>query len=242
MLFLNQFEFFLIQISLIIILILSILFYKIKQKQIGKSGMFYSLLSIVLISLTRPDFNFLIYFIFISEIFFLIFFSKILKKIQENNFFKPKKISKKSVFFSFFQHFIFIIVISVIVFIATVSIHESGHFFSSKMNNCEYQRIIFQKNLPDTQIICSENQNINIIILSGIFSPFVLSALLLISGGKIIREIALMMIGFNLLLSYKDYIDLNFSIPVSLFLAFSGVFVLTASLILFTKLRTSEIS
>jgi len=127
------------------------------------------------------------------------------------------------------------------VFIGVLAIHEGGHFFISKLApDCELQRIVYEGNLPHTEILCNNYTNTNKIIFGGIFLPIIISLLLFFGGGTFMKEISLLIIGFDILVSYKDFLDLGFSQNISTFFSiFGGVIILLAIGIL-AKSRTTE--
>ncbi|MCX6750027.1 MAG: hypothetical protein NTZ83_01065 [Candidatus Pacearchaeota archaeon] len=112
----------------------------------------------------------------------------------------------------------------------------------SKLNpNCELERIVYEGNLPHTEILCNDSVNsMNKIIFGGIFLPVIVALLLFFGGGTFMKEISLLIIGFDILISYKDFIDLGFSQNISTFFSiFGGVIILLAIGIL-AKSRTTE--
>ncbi|MBW6442808.1 M50 family metallopeptidase [Patescibacteria group bacterium] len=133
-------------------------------------------------------------------------FSSLKRKIKKKNH------SPESWTSHFFKIFIFVVLISGFIFISTVGLHEFGHVLSAKYYNCEYKTILFEEDsYPYTEIFCPNSEFKKFIIWAGPLLPSLLAISLFIIGGKFIREIALMMLGFNLLTTYKDLLDLGFS-------------------------------
>lgn len=177
--------------------------------------------------------------ILISSALFLIFiiqFIKILKSRITKKFHLSK--SPESPVVHFLKHFIFIIIITNFIFIGTVSVHELGHLAASAQSNCEEARIVYElKGLPHTEITCADLKNKNFWILSGIALPFVVAAFLFFGGGKFMKEIAVQIIGFNLIISYLDIKSLNISEALAVFAFVVGVNIVAFSLVFLAKSR-----
>jgi hypothetical protein len=174
---------------------------------------------------------------------FLFFFFIDLKNIPLSIFERRTlKFKPNNYFFDFLRYFVFIIILTNFIFIGTIAIHEGGHFLLSKLNpNCDLERIVYEGGLPHTEIICNNSVNsTNIIIFGGILLPILIALLFFFGGGTFMKEISLLIIGFDILMSYKDFLDLGFSQNISGFFSiFGGAIVLFAIAIL-AKSRTTE--
>lgn len=167
---------------------------------------------------------------------FIIPFLRLLKLQIKRKFAIPKK--PESPLVHFLKHFLFIIIITNFVFIGTVSIHEFGHLVSSSQSNCEETKIVYElEGLPHTKIKCADTSQKNIWILGGILPPFIIALFLFFSGGKFIKELALQMTGFNLIISYLDIISLEISKALAIFSIIAGILMVASSLVLLAKSR-----
>jgi hypothetical protein len=173
---------------------------------------------------------------------FIFFFLLDIRNIQVFSIEKKGRIKKSYYFFDFLRYFIFIIILTNFIFVGVLAVHEIGHFAISKLSpNCELERIVYEGNLPHTEILCKNSpESMNKIIFGGIFLPIIIAFLFFIGGGTFMKEISLLIFGFNLLISYKDFMDLGFSQGISTFFSiFGGVIVILAIGIL-AKSRTTE--
>jgi hypothetical protein len=180
-------------------------------------------------------------FTFISSTTFLIFLIYFLNhlKIHPPQITKnPEK--KENYFLTFVKYFIFIIILTNFVFIGTIGIHEFGHFSVSKLYDCEYRHIVIQEQTAFTELLCQNLPTNFYVLLGGILLPFFVAFLLFISGGKFIKEIAILMTGFNLLASYKDLSDLGLSDNIILTSIILGILTLILGIALLAKSKTEE--
>jgi len=212
-------------------------------KKVGYFGIFYSSLSLIfqIFSLFRAGSLYM--FSFFSMIIFLILvfiFVRDLKKSPPVFRTHIKKYEKKPYALTFLRYFVFILVLTNFVFIATITLHELGHFTLSKFYDCQYRRIVYEENLPHTEILCKDLFNSSMIILGGIFLPFLLAIFLFIVGGKFLKEIAFLILGFNLIASNKDFLDLGMSDNLVVATIIFGALLLIAGIIMLAKSRTEE--
>ncbi|MGY4884303.1 MAG: hypothetical protein ACP5NZ_01865 [Nanobdellota archaeon] len=123
-----------------------------------------------------------------------------------------------------------------------MAIHEGGHFSISKLNpNCNLERIVYEGGLPHTEILCNNFvTSTNWIIFGGIFIPVIVALLLFFGGGTFMKEIALLIIGFDILISYEDFIDLGFSQNISVFFSIFGAAIVLLAIAILAKSRTTE--
>jgi len=175
----------------------------------------------------------------ISVALFLIFIVSFLKFLKLNiiqKFSTPQL--PESPLTHFLKHFVFIIIITNFMFIGTVSVHEFGHLLTSSNSNCEETKIVYElKGLPHTEITCEDTSQKNKWILGGILLPFIVAVFLFFSGGEFIKELALQIIGFNLIISYLDLISLNLSEAIATTILITGIALTTFSLALLVKSR-----
>jgi hypothetical protein len=128
------------------------------------------------------------------------------------------------------------------IFIGVLAIHEGGHFTISKLSpDCDLEKIVYEGNLPRTEILCGNSSNsMDKIILGGIFLPIIVALLLFFGGGTFMKEISLLILGFDILISYKDFIDLGFSQGISTFFSIFGGIIILLAIGILAKSRTTE--
>lgn len=241
-----NFSNFLLLSSLMLILILFILFISVPSfTRISKFAIFYCSISLLLeitflfknqpspiISLISNVFFFL----------FILFFLIDLKNIQVIVHEKKLSLKKNYYIFDFLRYFIFIVILTNFVFVGTLAIHEAGHFFVSKLTtDCNLERIIYDGTLPHTEILCEGSiVSISKIIFGGIFLPVLVAFLFFFGGGTFMKEISLLIIGFDILIAYKDFIDLGFSQTLSTFFSMFGAGIVILAILILAKSRTTE--
>ena len=228
--------------SLTLILFLIILSIPHFEK-ISNLAIFYSSLSLLFqISLVFKG-NAFFGLSIVSNAVFLAFLYFFMYKIEfsPSSFFEPlKKEVKQSYFLDFLKYFIFIIVLTNFVFIATISVHEVGHLASSKAFSCDYGKIVYEGGLPRTEILCADSSHANLITMGGILLPILLAILLIFSGGTFMKEIALLVIGFDLIISYQDLLDMGISKTIPVFITIFGILFVVFAISLLAKSRTSQ--
>lgn len=242
-----DFSSFLLITSLLVIMVLFILLMSFPGfARSSKFAILYSSISLFLqlLALFQNEFSPVI--TLISNLFFFIFlfFFLIDISVLPPDFFERRTLKFKptNYFFDFLRYFVFIIILTNFIFIGVLSIHEGGHFFLSKLNpNCDLERIVYEGGFPHTEILCNNSVfSTNLIIFGGILLPIVVALLLFFGGGTFMKEISLLIIGFDILISYKDFMDLGFSQNIATFFSiFGGAIVLLAIAIL-AKSRTTE--
>ncbi|MEM0465070.1 MAG: hypothetical protein QXW97_00010 [Candidatus Pacearchaeota archaeon] len=185
-----------------------------------------------------------IYFLsLILNIVFFIFIYNLLKDFREYSFnhsrHKNAK-NNKSRFFIYLRYLTFIITITNLVFIGTISIHEFGHFISSKYFDCKYSKIVFERDMPYTETLCLDSSSKAFFLISGIIFPFLIAGILYLVGGLFIRDISILIIGFNLIASYKDLRDLEISDNMILMVVIFGILFLFLGILLLAKSRVEK--
>jgi hypothetical protein len=212
-----------------------------KYKKAGYFGILYFTISIILNVILLIYQKNLYNFSFISGIFFFLFsffFFGDLRKYPLEVTSKPKR--EKSYFFTMLSHLVFIIVLTNFIFIGTVGIHEFGHYGASKLQNCEYQQIVYDGNFFHTDILCEDSQGRLFVTLGGILLPFLIAILLFLIGGNFIKEIAFLIFGFNFVAISRDLSDLGISDNLVFFSIFVGIGFLIYGLYLLAKSKSEE--
>ena len=171
--------------------------------------------------------------------FLMISFLKDLKKHPplHREYFKYRK---NSVFLAFLRYFIFILILTNFVFIASIAIHEFGHFTVAKFYNCEYNKIVYDDSFPHTETLCKDLENNSLVVLGGVLLPFFISGILFIIGGKFIRDISLLITGFNLIASNRDLLEMGFSDNLIMAAVVLGIILLIAGISMLARSRTEE--
>jgi hypothetical protein len=245
--FYNAFNFlylFLITSFLLTLLFFIGLLYKSDfYKKISYLGIIYSFVSLFLFFLLLFNIGEAYTFSLFSNFLFFILTIQILEILSKNPPLHKNYSSygrTDSYFVTFFRYFIFILILTNFVFIATIAIHEFGHFTVAGFYDCEYKRIVYEKNFPHTEVLCRELTNRNWVTLGGLLSPFLISLFLLIVGGKFIKDISLLIIGFNLIASNKDLLDLGFSENLVMASIIAGILFLIFGIVMLARSRTEE--
>jgi hypothetical protein len=242
-----DFSNFLLISSLLLIMILFILLISFPNfKRSSKFAILYSSMALFLqilllfqnqfspvVSLISNAFFFVFLYFFLLDIRKLpaIFFERRVLRLMHNHY-----------LFDFLRYFVFIIILTNFIFIGVLAVHEGGHFFVSKlMPNCSIDRIVYEGGLPHTEILCNNSfASTNKIIFGGIFIPIIVALLFFFGGGTFMKEISLLIIGFNILISYKDFADLGFSQNVSVFFSIFGGIIILLAIGILAKSRTTE--
>lgn len=208
--------------------------------KIGYMGIFYSSFSLLLYTLLLFRIGEVFVFSVFSNFFFLILafiFLRDIKKYPKSR--KKKRKRKIPRFLVFLRFFVFILILTNFVFIATIAIHEFGHLTVSRFYDCSYSRIVYDEDIH-TEFLCSEIPNNSVVILGGVLLPFIIAVFLLILGGKFIKDISLLIISFNLLASNRDFLELGLSGNIVMLSLILGVLFLIAGIVLLVKSRLEE--
>ncbi len=208
--------------------------------KIGYMGIFYSSFSLLLYILLLFRIGEVFVFSVFSNIFFLILSFIFLRDIKKYPQPKRKKIKgRASTFLIILRFFVFIMILINFVFIATIAIHEFGHLTVARFYDCSYSRIVYDEDIH-TEFLCSEIPNNNLVVLGGVLLPFVIALFLFILGGKFIKDISLLMIGFNLLAVNKDLLEIGLSENIVMLSLILGVLFLIGGMVLLIKSRLEE--
>jgi hypothetical protein len=241
-----SFSNFLLLSSFLLIMILFILLLPVPNfTRISKFAILYSSISLFLQILILFQNQASPIVSLISNLFFFVFLFFFLWDVKRfpSSFFEINLKLKRSYYlFDFLRYFVFIVILTNFIFVGVLAIHEGGHFVISKLTpGCGLERIVYEGNLPHTEILCDNSSNsMNKILLGGIFIPILVALLFFFGGGTFMKEISLLIFGFDILISYKDFIDLGFSQSISTFFSiFGGIMILLAIGIL-AKSRTTE--
>jgi hypothetical protein len=97
-----------------------------------------------------------------------------------------------------------------------------------------------EESYPKTEVICSDLSKVWLIAIAGPLLPVLLAVLLFFLGGTLLREVALLMVGFNLISSSRDLAELGFGNNLIFASLFVGVVFLFFGLIYLAKYRLFE--
>lgn len=231
--------------SFLITLILFILLFSVSHfEKISKLGILYSSLSLIIQIAFLLNKDFYILLSFGSNILFSVFIIYLVSKVERFPlaFFEIHLKNRKSHYLlDFLRYFIFIIILTNFIFIGTITVHEVGHLLTSRTFGCDFGKIVYEQGFPHTEILCGDSFNsLTKVILGGIFLPLIIAILLYFAGGTFIREVSLLIIGFNFIISYQDILDMGFSKSLSIFLSIAGIILILVSIGLLAKSRTNE--
>ena len=232
---------FLIPVTLLIIILSFVSFSNI-HKKLNQTPIIYAIASILAYLLIILNQDLIPLMILITSFLFLLFTRLFTRRLRESppNFLENYK--ENSPIFQFLKHIVFIIILTNFVFIGTIGIHESGHALSSKFSNCENVRVMFSMgDTPHTISECPNEKSESLLLLGGPIFPLIIAILLFFSGGKFIKEIAIQIFSFNLIISYKDLITLGVSEAITTAIFLIGLASAVLSLGLLANSRTSHL-
>jgi hypothetical protein len=227
---------------LMLILFIHISFRSEAYKRMGFFGVFYCLYSIMLLALSLVSFiNFCTLSIFtnLGSFILLLIFVFDLKKysLTHLQYHSPRQMPY---FFVLMRHFIFIIIITNFIFIGTIGIHELGHFGFSKFYSCEYRKVIYEQDFLRTDILCRDTPGNFEILLAGILLPIIISAILFFIGRRFSWGIASLILGFDLIASNRDFLDLGISDNLIMASLFLGLIFLIVGMVMLAKSKVDN--
>jgi hypothetical protein len=212
-------------------------------KKVTAIGIFYSCISLIFTFLIFFGVGSLFVFSFISSILFLLFVYFFLKDVGSF----PLKHQSKIKFhgdhgvFLFLKYFVFMIVLINLVLITTVSVHEFGHIAASRFYGCEARTIVYEEgSYPYSEILCNDTSGNIFIALAGPALPLLVAILLFIIGGRYIRPIALLVLGFDLMASYRDLGGVGLSENLVVVTTVLGITCLLLGVALLARARMQE--
>ncbi|MCP3682423.1 MAG: hypothetical protein GY861_06995 [bacterium] len=207
------------------IVFLNLLFFSnFYLKKAGAVGVAYAILSLLLIffAISRGDIADLCWFLPNILLFFVFFF--IYLDVKKCGVIKKKAKKKKKPFLPliFIKYFIFVISMTLFMFLSTVGIHELGHVLTAQYYGCEEGKaIIYDINkMPHAEMGCDENYNETVISFGGLAATLIMAALFFFIGGDFLRIIAYYILGLSLFIAYDDLLSMgltyNLVVPVML--------------------------
>jgi len=210
-------------------------------RRTGYLGVFYAIISVF--------FNFLLMFgigdLYVFSLFlnlvFLFLIYQVIKDLKKKPLARRySKFRKTPKFIVFLRYFVFILILTNFVFITTIAMHEFGHLAVSKFYSCEHGKIVYEVNFPHTEVLCQNLQITKAVILGGPLLPFAVALVLFIIGGRFIKDISLLITGFNLIGSGKDLAELGVSDNLILVSMIFGILILVLGIIMLSRSRTED--
>ncbi len=237
-------SFIILSISYLLTLVLSLNFVSFhkEHKNIGYSGIIYSIISLIFQILLFLNIGEILLYSIISNLLFFIFIFYFLRDLKHYEI-KSSEIKTKEEpsILIFIKYFIFIIAIVNILLISTLGIHEFGHVIISKFYNCESRSIFYEQGTyPYSEIVCDSSSGKSYITIAGPLFPIILSLLLLIVGGSFVRSLSLIIAGFDILSAYKDLYELGLSDNIVFASTLIGFILLLGGIYLLAKSRMQE--
>ncbi len=217
-------------ISFFLTLILSFSFISSseKSKNDGYVLALYSCISLIFEFLLLLDIGEAFLFSLISNFIFLIFIAYFLKDVEKYPLKSSIKIhiTERPYLLVFMRYFIFIVVLVNFVLISTIGIHELSHVLVSRAYGCESRTILYEEGrYPYSEIVCDDLSGKFFITFAGSLIPILVGLLLFFLGGSFIRPVSFLIIGFNLVASFRDFKEIGFTDNIIFAtLIFGGIF------------------
>jgi hypothetical protein len=212
-------------------------------KQISYVGIFYSAVSVLFQFLNFFNIGEIFLYSTISSVIFLVFVYLFLKEINKYpiKFQKHVKLEKESGIILFLKYFIFMIVLTNLVLVATISLHEFSHVAVSRYYGCESRTIAYENGgYPYSEIVCPSLENEIPITLAGPLGPVIIAILLFFVGGRYIRPISLLVIGFNLLAGNRDFKEIGLSTNLILGISILSIILLFFGIVFLARARMED--
>ncbi len=141
----------------------------------------------------------------------------------------------------FVRYFVYLIVMLNLVFFTTIGVHELGHVLSARYHGCDSRAVVYEEgSYPYSEIFCDTLDSQTNIALAGPILPLVAALILLLIGGSLIRPVAVLIMGFNLLASYQDLLELGLSPNLVIAATFIGCVLLIVGVYMLIRSRFQE--
>jgi hypothetical protein len=177
-----------------------------------------------------------VYLLILSNILFLFFVLTFTTDSSKKEHFSD---NTENFIFKFAKSFLFVIILANFTFIGTLSIHELGHFAAAKISPCSGEKIVFDGGFLHTEVVCNGENNL-LLLLAGPLIPAILGIFLITLGGRFVKEVSLLMIGFNFLASFKDLLDLGLSETVVISISLFGFIIICFGIFFLAKFRLED--
>lgn len=231
-------------ISLLVssLLFVEIIFREDVYRKVGFFGLLYSLLSLIFCFLSMFELISIVFYSFFSGVLFFVFLYFLLLDLKKYPLIVGiERKESRPHYLIVLGHIMFIVVLVNFTFIGTIAMHEFGHYGVSQFYDCEYSRIVFEKSLFHTEILCSNLIDSIYVLLGGVFLPIFFAVILFLVGGKFVKEVGLMIVGFNLVSISRDLGDLNLSLIYSIIASFVGAIFLVWGIMKLSRSRSEDV-
>ena len=205
------------------------------------AGIIYSCFSLILSIGTffgMPD----LYFVVISNYLFLVFLVFFIREFELYPIKQSSPESKPaSLIISFIKYFIFVVIITNLVLVGTLVVHEFGHASTARYYDCQYRTVFFEKgDSPFTEVICTDASSKFYVTLAGMILPIILAIVLFMAGDSLSKSISLLMFGFNLILITKDSLEINFSKSLVFSEIYIGIVLVICGIVFLAKYKFDQ--
>lgn len=228
---------------LLLLLFVHLLLTSPLAKRCASWGIIYTIASLFSISLLIVKAGDPIYYAIVSGMLMILSFYYLLKDLSEHDieYGVQRKKKEENIILSFFRYFVVVIVLTNLIFISTVSIHEFSHASIAQLYGCDSRIILYDaQTYPHTEIFCDSPRTSMKVIMAGVLLPLIVAILLVLVKEEYMREIALLMVGFNLLLSYLDLRDLGFSSNITSSALALAIMLIVIGVILLVKAKAGK--
>lgn len=205
-------------------------------RKVGYLGFLFSVVSLIFSLFLFLGMEFASVFIFVSGLALFWLFYVFVVDLKKYAILPPKYDHERGYLFVLFGHLIFVIAFVNFIFIGTIGVHEVGHYGVSQFFDCEGGRIIYENSLFHTEAVCGSEESIFYVTLGGVILPLLIAGMLFLLRGKFFREVALMVVGFNLASISRDlraiFVSENFivlALILGILFVVLGVFLIARS-------------
>lgn len=145
---------------------------------------------------------------------------------------------RKNFLKNYIKVFLYFFIITILLSFSTIILHELGHFIFGILSNCYLVRIVLfdtQFMTTYTEMECPPSTNIFLLGLSGSFLIIPIAIILFFSKNKPDKYLAIIMFGFNILISiwdFENYLHLPYSI---LFAILGSIIIVVGEILLIEK-------
>ncbi len=151
---------------------------------------------------------------------------------------------KKAIFgLNFIRYTLYIMAVTAFTFVATVSVHELGHSLAAYYYGCEHTQIIYDlKSAPYTEISCASASGTStfLITLMGLVFTLVSSLIFYFAESKFTTKLAALMLGFSLMIFYRDFQDIGASESMATLLLLGSFLIVIVAIVEFSFFYINE--
>ncbi|MEM0230883.1 MAG: hypothetical protein QXJ50_00085 [Candidatus Woesearchaeota archaeon] len=127
-----------------------------------------------------------------------------------------------------FVHYLFFMIsMLTFLFASTIAVHELGHGLVGLALNCSCESVIFSSDANEhffTKVTCNSSSAYLLVRLGGVLFPLLLSALLLLSDGVLVKNLGVAALAISIYISNADLASMQ--IPLALIVLFNILAVL----------------